>query len=150
MSRKLNARRAEIMNPNSPSDATKQRLISPQHLKVRRALRIAGPIVLVIGTIFAATAFVSLVSTMNSRNAEPKLFWCGFVGLPLMFVGAALCMFGFMGAVARYTAAEQAPVAADTLNYLADNTQEGVKTTSKAVTQGVVKGIREAQARPKG
>jgi hypothetical protein len=137
------------MNTNPPSDATKQRLISPTHLKVRQAMKIAGPIVLVIGILFTATAFISFVGAMSSHSGPPKLFWCGFVGMPLMFVGTVLCMFGFMGAVARFTAAEQAPVAADTMNYLADHTQEGVRTVSKAVAQCVVEGIRDAEAKPK-
>ena len=137
------------MNINPNSDAAKERLLSPHHLKVRRALRIAGPIVLAVGILFTATGFISFLAAMGSHGGQPKLFWCGFVGMPLMFVGTVLCMFGFMGAVARYTAAEQAPVAADTVNYLADHTQEGVKTVSKAVAQGVVEGIRETQARPK-
>ncbi|MSU60890.1 MAG: hypothetical protein EXS31_00595 [Pedosphaera sp.] len=125
----------------------KQWLISPQHAKVRRVLRTAGPIVLVIGILFTATAFVSFLGAMGGQSGPPKLFGCGFVGLPLMFVGSVLCMFGFMGSVTRYAAAEQAPVAADTLNYLSDHTQEGVKTFSKAVAQGVVEGMRNTQGR---
>ena len=84
------------------------------------------------------------MASMNG-GGRPKLFWCGFVGMPLMFVGAVLCMFGFMGALQRYAAAESAPVISDTVNYLAENTQEGVKTVSKAVAKGVVEGMREAQ-----
>ena len=135
------------MNPPNQDDSTRQPLDSPQHLKVRRVLRIAGPIILVIGLIFTATAFISFIGSMSGNSGPPKLFWCGFVGMPLMFVGGVLCIYGFMSAVARYAAAEQAPVAADTVNYLADNTKEGVKTVSKAVAQGVVEGIREAQAK---
>jgi hypothetical protein len=36
-------------------------------------------------------------------------------------------------------------VASDTVNYMAENTQEGVKTISKAVAQGVMEGIAEAR-----
>ena len=135
------------MNPTPPGGTTRQRLISPEHLKVRRVLRAADPIIPMIGILFTATAFVSFVSTMGNHSGPPKLFWCGFIGLPLMFLGTVLCLFGFIGAFARYTVAEQAPVAADTINYLADQTQEGVRTVSKDVAQGVAQGIRAAGAK---
>jgi len=56
-----------------------------------------------------------------------------------------MCMFGFMGAVARYTAAEQVPVATDAITDLADGTEGAVKTVARAVAEGV----REAQAHKK-
>ena len=40
----------------------------------------------------------------------------GFTRLPSLFAGAAMCMFGFIGAFSRYVAAEQSPVAKDTFN----------------------------------
>jgi hypothetical protein len=33
--------------------------------------------------------------------------------MPILFVGTAMCMFGFMGALARYQAGEVAPVGKD-------------------------------------
>jgi len=68
-----------------------------------------------------------------------------FVGMPLLFVGGVMCKFGFMGAVARYTAAEQVPVATDAISDLAEGTQGAVKTVARAVTEGV----REAQTERK-
>ena len=66
----------------------------------------------------------------------PQLFWCFFVGMPLLFFGSVCCMTGFMGAAARYSAAEAAPVAADTFNYVADETQAGVTTVAAAAARG--------------
>ena len=48
-----------------------------------------------------------------------------------------MCMFGFMGAVARFTAAEQVPVATDALQDVAENTQDAVRQVARAVAQGV-------------
>jgi hypothetical protein len=48
-----------------------------------------------------------------------------------------MCMFGFLGAVARYTAAEQVPVATDAINEMAEGTQGAVKTVARAVAEGV-------------
>ena len=64
-----------------------------------------------------------------------------------MFVGAVLSQFGFMGAVARYMAGEAAPVATDTIKYVAEETKGAVETVSKAVAIGVVEGIDEARAK---
>ena len=55
----------------------------------------------------------------------------------------AFCMFGFMGAVARYTAAEQVPVATDAVSDLAEGTQGAVKTVARAVTEGVREGLTD-------
>jgi hypothetical protein len=79
------------------------------------------------------------VST-NSMD-PPRLFWCGFVGMPLMFVGGVMSSMGFMGAVMRYQAAEAAPVGKDTINYVAS----GVKPAIKDVAQAVVEGINTAK-----
>lgn len=47
-------------------------------------------------------------------------------------------MFGYMGVIARYTAAEQVPVATDAINDLADGTQAAVKKVARSVTEGIV------------
>ena len=71
------------------------------------------------------------------------MFWCCFVGMPLLFVGGVMCMFGFMGAVARYTAAEQVPVATDAISDLAEGTHGAVKTVACAVAEGVKEGLTD-------
>ena len=54
-----------------------------------------------------------------------------------------MCMFGFLGAVARYSAAEQAPVATDAINELAEGTKGAVKTVARAVAESVDEARRE-------
>jgi hypothetical protein len=135
-----------IMTPQSPQPSSHPPLVSPQHVKTRTALRVAGPAVLALGVIFTATAFIDFALSMNDLSrGSPRLFWCAFVGMPLLFVGTVLCMGGFLGSVARYTAAESAPVAADTFDYMAEHTQDGVKTVAKAMAQGVAEGLREGR-----
>ena len=56
-----------------------------------------------------------------------------------------MCLFGFVGAFARYMAAEQAPVAKDTVNYMAENTQDAVRTVARVAAQGVTEGIQRGQ-----
>ena len=63
------------------------------------------------------------------------------MGMPILFVGIVMCMFGFMGAIARYQAGEVAPVGKDTFNYLAEGTKDGVQTVATAVAAGLTQGV---------
>lgn len=114
-------------------------LQTPKHRAIRSFLRVAGPVVLLVGLIFFGVGLISFFSAMGG-NGEPRLFWCCFVGMPLMFLGTAMCMFGFVGALARYSAAEQVPVATDAINDLAAGTQGAVKTVARAVAEGLREG----------
>lgn len=123
------------------------RLLSSKHANIRTGLRIAGPTFLLIGLIFTLIGFVSFFSTFGTFDGPPRYFWCAFLGLPLMFVGTALSMFGFIGAFYRYTAGEAAPVAKDVVNYMGENTRPGIKNIAKAATEGFLEAHKE-QAQP--
>jgi len=116
--------------------------IDPSHEQKRSLLRAAGVVVLLIGLIFLIVGLVDFFSSMSSM-APPKRFWCAFVGLPLVAFGGMLSSAGFVGAVTRYFAGEEAPVAKDTANYLAEGTKEGVKTIATAVGAGLTAGMSE-------
>ncbi len=120
-----------------------KQLQQPAQASIRNGLRIAGPIIFLIGLLCVVIAAVEL---FTAGNEPPRHFWLGFVGLPLMFVGGVLCMYGFMGAVARFAAGETAPVATDTLEFVAEDTKGAVETVAKAVAKGVVEGIKEGRA----
>ena len=64
-----------------------------------------------------------------------------FIGFPLMFAGLVMTMFGYAGKMARYQAAEIAPVQKDTFNYMADGTKDGVRTVANAAGEGLVGGF---------
>ena len=113
---------------------------SPKHARVRSFLRIAGPVCAVIGLIFIAIGMISFFAAFGSFH-PPKLFWCCFVGMPILFVGLVMSKFGYFGSVMRYVAAESAPVAKDTVNYMAEGTKDAVKTIARAAAEGV----KEAQ-----
>ncbi len=117
--------------------------IDQGHEQKRNALRAGGILLLVIGGIFMLVGLVDFFSAFGGMRA-PRLFWCFFIGMPLLFVGGAMTGYGFMGAVGRYVAGEGAPVAKDTLNYVAENTQEGVKTVASAVGEGLRDGFSPA------
>ena len=55
-----------------------------------------------------------------------------------------MCMFGYMGALARYTTTEYLPTAVDATSEMAEGTKGAVKTVARAVAEGVI----EAQKKP--
>ncbi len=122
----------ENLNNLPPEDASAkpdEEKINPGHEKTRKKLRIAG-----ISCIVAAIPLMCIP----------------FVGFPLMFAGLVMTIFGFAGKMARYQAAEMAPVQKDTLNYMANGTQEGIKTVGKAVGEGLAAGIGTGRINPSG
>ena len=118
------------------------KLQTAKHRAIRAFLRFAGPLVSAAGLIFLIIGMTSFFSAFGG-SGSPRLFWCCFVGMPLLFVGGVICMFGFMGAIARYTAAEQVPEATDAINELAEGTQGAVKTVARAVAEGVKEGLAD-------
>ncbi len=109
------------------------------HPGTRNALRVVGLIVLFIGLGFTITGFVSFFSSF-ANSGPPKYFWCVFVGFPLMFIGTVISNFGFMGAVARYTANEVAPVGKDVVNYMVDGTKDSIQDVAAAIGEGLRSG----------
>ena len=48
--------------------------------------------------------------------------------------------------MARFIAGETAPVASDTVNYMAEETKGAVETVAKAAAKGVAEGIEDGRA----
>lgn len=111
-------------------------LQTPRHKATRLLLRVVGPSVALVGLIFLIVGAVNFFSSFGGFE-PPRLFWCFFVATPLLFVGWVLSSLGFMGAIARYTAAEQVPVATDAINDLVNGTQGAIKTFARAAAEGV-------------
>ena len=120
-------------------------LQTAKHRSARSFLRVAGVVVAVVGLVFLIVGMASFLSAFGG-GGPPRLFWCCFVGLPLLFIGSVMCMYGFMGALARYAAAEQVPVAADAMTDLAEGTKGAIKTVARAAAEG----FREARPDKKG
>jgi RNA polymerase subunit RPABC4/transcription elongation factor Spt4 len=116
-----------------------ERQIDPGHNSVRDVLRVVGPVIALTGLGFTIVGLVDFFRAFGGFE-PPRLFWCAFVGLPLLFVGGVLSSYGYMGRVLRYTAQEMAPPSRDTFNYLAEGTREGVKTMAGALGEGLREG----------
>ncbi len=104
--------------------------------QTRETLRTVGVLVTGIGVVFTAIGLISFFSAFSSFG-PPRYFWCAFIGLPLIALGTNMMRYGYMGAVGRYVAGEVAPVAKETINYLADGTEETIAKVSRAVGQGL-------------
>jgi hypothetical protein len=115
------------MPKTETSAKTEEEKINPSHEKTRNKLRKAGIICMI---------------------ASLPLMCLPFIGFPLMFAGLIMTMFGYAGKMARYQAAEIAPVQKDTFNYMADGTKGGVKTVADAAGEGLATGFAAGGMNP--
>ena len=102
---------------------------------VRNFLRIAGVLLGVVGAVLVIVGFVSFVTFDGGFDEEPTTPFLMFGGGALMAViGFGMASAGYQGAVARFTAGEQAPVWKDTAHYLSDG--EGVLGVGRTRSEG--------------
>jgi hypothetical protein len=116
--------------------------INPGHTETRAALRVIGPLVAAVGLVFVVIGLGSFFASFGSFQ-PPRYFWCAFVGLPLLGLGVFITKVAYMGRFFRYVAGESAPVVKDTFNYMAEGTQQGIRTLAGAVGDG----LRGAESR---
>jgi hypothetical protein len=128
--------RDDIPGVNSMGD---ERRIDPGHEDVRRLLRVVGPSVAGVGIVLMAVGIGNFFWSFGGFD-PPRYFWCAFVGIPLVGLGAAMAQAGYLGRISRYVSGEVAPVQKDTFNYLAEGTSEGVGQIARAVGQGFAAG----------
>ncbi|MCU0864931.1 MAG: zinc ribbon domain-containing protein [Planctomycetes bacterium] len=121
-----------------------RRLVHPHHSTHRRGLRALGVVLTGLGGCLTVIGMVSFFSAFggggfsaSGGSSGPQLFWCAFLGLPLMGVGTVLLKLGYLGSVARYVASETAPVAADTLDYVARASTVGLREVAGAIGAGL-------------
>jgi hypothetical protein len=132
-------------NPERPVSPLLKRLQTPEQNATRGFLRKIGPLVFIAGLICTIIAMINFFSCFGSME-PPRLFWLGFIGLPLMFVGGVMSQFGFLGTFTRFVAGETAPVAVDTVNYMADETKGAVETVAKSAAKGIAEGVEAGRA----
>lgn len=112
----------------------KKEFITEKHLKQRTMFRTVGPIILGIGFLCSLIAAIDLFTL--SPFEEPEYFWLFFIGFPLLAIGFFICSLGFGSTIVKYQSREIAPIAKDTINYLANETKDGIETIAQAVQKG--------------
>jgi len=110
-------------------------LNDPQHGEIRSFLRIIGPAMMAVGLLFMVVGLGSFFASFGSFE-PPRNFWCAFVGMPLLAVGAMITKFAYIGAVARYFAGEVAPVGKDVTNYMVEGTKDSIRDVATAIGEG--------------
>lgn len=115
---------------------TEHQPIDPGHNATRDALRVLGPLVFVVGGLFMLVGVVDFFSSFGSMR-PPTMFWCCFVGMPLMGIGGALTKAGFAGKIVRYYSQELTPAATDTFNYAARETKDSIRDIADAIGDGL-------------
>jgi len=139
----MGRRRKSRRRRQSPDD------INPGHSQIRGILRIAGPGLILLGAALILSGF--------TMNKEPKTAFFDNAdqhfreskelrgnqtsrivpGMLCLILGIAASRFAFQGAVARYQAAEYAPVVTDTANYVARGAKQGIREVSSAIADGI-------------
>ncbi len=102
-----------------------------KHRKVKKNLKIIGFICLGIGAVLTVTAFANLFLTINRSDGFPRLFFLGFIGLPLIGVGAMLLSLGYRSELMSYTKNEAVPV----LNEAGSEISPAVRAVASAAAE---------------
>lgn len=101
-----------------------------KHERIKRTLKIVGPIVAAAGLILAVVGFVSFFSSFGS-GGMPSLFWCAFVGMPVFVIGLGITFTAFRREIATYHKNESAPV----INEFAEDIKPAVQSVASAVRE---------------
>ena len=127
--------------------------IDPSHSGARSLLRILGPILLITGVLLLIIGGIRMFSPawshdpFDSFEQSARTSFSGFgmvaAGMLCLFCGSVMTIYGFMGRVTRYSAAEIAPVASDTFNCLAQGSKQGIATVAKSIASGIAQGMKE-------
>ncbi len=101
-----------------------------KHQKTKRIFKILGIIFTIAGLALAITGFASIFIAMNNEEM-PSLFWCCFVGFPVLAVGLWMLMLGFRKEFMQYAKNETVPV----FNDAAQQAQPGISAIADAVRE---------------
>lgn len=82
------------------------------HQRRKNILKIIGITLLLVGFTCMVIGFVDFIQALSSLE-NPKLFWCLFIGLPLMGIGSGFSVFAFRSEIATYAKEESLPVTVD-------------------------------------
>lgn len=82
-----------------------------RHESLKKKLKIGGTAVLAVGLVCTIVAFVNFFTVFGNPDAGmPKLLFLGFIGMPLIAIGAIMLVFGFRREMGRFVKNESMPV----------------------------------------
>jgi hypothetical protein len=112
------------------------RLDPEQYRELRATLKSVGPAIAAIGLLLTIAGMISFFSAFGGFG-PPRYFWCAFLGLPLLAVGAAITQFAYVRTITRYMAGEVAPVGKDLTNYMVAGTKNSIRDVAAAIGEGL-------------
>jgi len=98
-----------------------------RHEEKKKKLRNTGKVLLIIGVIFSVVGFVDFFAAFTG-SGMPTLFWCLFIGFPLLGFGGMLLKASYMRETAQYMKDEGIPVVKDTYRDLKPEFKDFVNT----------------------
>lgn len=112
--------------------------LNPNHEKQKKKLKRTAKILIFLGTVLFIAACVNIF-TNPFKNEWLNFFWV--LGPGIIFSGGFILFIANQGNIARYLSREVAPVAADTANFIVDETKGSIKTVSKSISEGLKEGV---------
>lgn len=109
-----------------------------RHEEKKKKLRNTGKVLLIIGAIFTVVGFVDFFAAFAGAGM-PTMFWCLFIGFPLLGIGGSLLKVSYLRETAQYVKDEGVPVTKDLYRDLKPeikdfvNTIRGVETPEEEI-----------------
>ncbi len=127
-----------MRNEHHSDDSRGLRAGGGGHNANRSLMRRAGVVLTVTGGVFILVGGIDFFSAFGTFH-PPTLFWCFFVGMPLVALGGNLLRLGYLGAVSRYVAEETVPVVRDSVVEVA----EGLRPTIRDIASDLSSPARD-------
>ncbi len=102
------------------------------HESTKKKLKITGFILLGGGIVLSLVGLINFFASFGTGEF-PKLFFCAFIGFPLLGVGAGLLSFAFKREIMRYAKNESVPV----INEASEEVSPAMKNVASAVKEGL-------------
>ena len=102
------------------------------HEQTKKKLKKIGLILLIVGGIFALVGFIDFFASFGG-NDMPTMFWCAFIGLPMLGFGGMLTTMGFKQEISRYVKNESVPV----INEAGKELSPAIQAVTSAVKEGL-------------
>lgn len=101
------------------------------HVKIKKTLKIIGPIFIIIGIFFIARAIISFMYSFNHfselsfNNMSSSSEFINFlIGAIFLGIGGQFTKIGYLREFVKYTSEEVSPIAKETINYVMKDIKE--------------------------
>ena len=101
--------------------------MDPKHNEKKLKLRRIGIALLIVGGIFAAVGLIDFFAAFGGMGM-PTMFWCLFIGFPLLGFGGMLLKVSYIRETAQYFKDESVPVTKDLYRDLKPELKDFVNT----------------------